>query len=50
MCCRDGVEMSASKKPKLELDVSNISDEHGKATVHGVITELSPIKQSVKNE
>lgn len=41
---------SASKKRKIEeLDVSEIDCSSEAATVHGIVTELSPVKISKKN-
>ena len=41
--------MSTPKKAKVDLDVGDIAGEHEKVTVHGVVTELSPIKSSASN-
>ena len=41
--------MAAGKKP-VEFNVSELDSPVEKATVHGVVTELSPVKVSKKNQ
>ena len=37
-------------KRKLELDIADIHEKTDSATVHGVLTGVSPVKKSKKNE
>jgi len=41
--------MSLTKHKFEELELSNLSESCKHAIVHGVVTELSPVKQSAKN-
>ncbi len=43
-------KMAGKKRSLEEVDVSEIDCGHQEVTVHGVITELSPVKVSRKNE
>lgn len=41
--------MSSPKKMRVDLNVSDVDDEYESATVHGIMTEVSPVKSSSSN-